>query len=586
MLSRVLVANRGEIAARIIKTCAELGIETVAICSEADKEALHVRLADQTVFLPGVSAVATYLNQAAIIQACRDTGADAIHPGYGFLAENAGFARLAEANGIIFIGPSSDAIAQLGDKVRARETAVSAGVPIVPGSMKPATVPEEIIAFGDAHGWPVAIKAVHGGGGRGMRVVRKPGDAASAMDSARAESTAAFGNGSLYLERYLEQARHVEVQIFADKHGNTLWLGDRDCSVQRMHQKVVEEAPAPFLSKEMREEMGEASVRLARNVGYVGAGTVEYLVSDGKFYFLEVNTRIQVLGLDLVREQLLVAGGSVLTWESGATPRGHAIECRVNAEDPTKSFRPGPGRIDELTVPMSSGIRFDTGYESGDSVPPHYDSLIGKIIAWAPTRELALSRLADALDSSKIIGVPTTVPLICQILRDNEMRSAPVHTRWLEARLDTLLANIQPRVEIQSKIVPVPFQNSAVPTEIWLGKRRYFIPSAPLVTSGRTAQPRQAETRKSGAQQSGGVAENGGAILSPIHGIVASVAVVQGQKVAEGELLLKVEAMKMEIEINAMCAGTVDDIRVVAGESISGDQHLMMLIAEVAVPTQ
>jgi acetyl-CoA/propionyl-CoA carboxylase biotin carboxyl carrier protein len=589
MLSKVLVANRGEIAARVIKTCAELGIGTVAIYSDADKDALHVRLADQCVSLPGVSAVETYLNQAAIVQACRHTGADAIHPGYGFLAENAEFAQLVESHGITFVGPSSQAIAQLGDKVRARETAVIAGVPVVPGSTKSVAVAEEVVLFGETYGWPVAIKAVHGGGGRGMRVVRTPAEAASAMDSARAESTAAFGNGALYLERYLEQARHVEVQIFADMHGKALWLGDRDCSVQRLHQKIVEEAPAPFLSRKMREEMGNSSVRLARNVGYVGAGTVEYLVEGENFYFLEVNTRIQVehpvtemvLGIDLVREQLLVAGGAELTWESGVTPCGHAIECRVNAEDPTRSFRPGPGRIDELMVPMLPGIRCDFGYESGDSVPPHYDSLIGKVIAWAPTRELALSRLVNVLDASRFVGVPTTVPMICQILRNEEMRTAPVHTRWLESRLSGLLATIPPQLEASSDST-LETGTPAI-TEVWLGNRRYLVPAAPLSKSGRPAQPRQVGTRDRGLPQEGGDSAAGGAVLSPIHGIVRDIAVKTGQVVAEGELLLKIEAMKMEIAINAVCAGTVDDIRVSAQENVSADQHLMTVTALVAV---
>jgi acetyl-CoA/propionyl-CoA carboxylase, biotin carboxylase, biotin carboxyl carrier protein len=587
MLSKVLVANRGEIAARIIRTCAELGIATVAVHSEPDKNALHVRLADEAIALAGDRAGETYLNQQALIEACRASGADAIHPGYGFLAENATFAALVEENGLIFIGPSSAAIGQLGDKVRARALAIAAGVPVVPGSKCRVNTMQDVLGFGADHGWPVAIKAVHGGGGRGMRVVHSDDDVGGLLESAKAEAKGAFGNDEMYLERYLDRARHVEVQIFADRFGNTVWLGDRDCSVQRLHQKLIEEAPAPDLSDELRRQMGEASVRLARQVSYVGAGTVEYLVHDGEFFFLEVNTRIQVehpvtemvLGVDLVREQLLVAGGAKIAWQSGAAPRGHAIECRVNAEDPSKGFHPKPGRIELLQLPWRPGIRFDFGYESGDTVPPFYDSLVGKVIAWAPSRELALTRLAEALEAMVITGVPTTIPVVCQALKHGEMRAGPVHTRWLEAHLDDLVTAIPMRDNKDDKVVSA--KPKYVPTEVWIGNRRYLIPPAPPRMDGQPAGRRSSSAAVQGRRAELG--QSGGKVVSPIHGVVLDIAVHVGQKVSEGERLLTVEAMKMENIVSAPCAGVVDDVLVAVKSSVAADQHLITINPSVPV---
>jgi len=589
MLSKVLVANRGEIAARVIRTCAEMGIATVAVHSDADKDALHVRLADEAVHLPGVSAADTYLNQQALLQACRTTGADAVHPGYGFLSENSDFCRLLHEAGIVFIGPSADAISQLGDKVRAREIAIEAGVPVVQGSTGSVDNGDDVRAFGAKFGWPVAVKAVHGGGGRGMRVVRSPAEADALLASARAEAQAAFGKGLMYLERYLEKARHVEVQIFGDTHGNLLWLGDRDCSVQRLHQKILEEAPAPSLSAAMRQQMGEASVRLGRHVGYVGAGTVEFLVAGDAFYFLEVNTRIQVehpvselvMGVDLVREQLIVAGGGRLTLQPGQAPRGHAIECRVNAEDPTQSFRPGPGLIRTLKLPSRAGIRFDTGYEEKDTVPPYYDSLIGKIIAWAPTRALAIRRLESALRSACFVGVPTTLGLVGRVLSHPDMQEGAVHTRWLEEHLQELLRDL-PASDAAGPAADAPATGPTT-TEVWIDGARYQIPPAPLRVGLQAGSARTSAGApgRSGRAASGAAAS--GRILSAMHGTVISVAVQPGQQVETGDVLLTIEAMKMENVVAAPCSGRVDEVRVKLGDAVHADQHLVTLLPTISV---
>ena len=448
MLTKVLVANRGEIAVRIIRTCAEAGIASVAVYSEADAHALHVRLADESVLLGGAPASDSYLAIPKIIEAAKATGAQAIHPGYGFLAENTAFAAAVEDAGLIFVGPPSSAMEAMGSKIAAREVAARADVPQVPGSQGAIESAADVVAFGAEHGYPVAIKATYGGGGRGMRMVASAAEAEAAFVAAKQESAAAFGRDEVYLERYLLSARHVEVQVFADSHGSAVWIGDRDCSVQRRHQKLIEEAPAPGLSDDLRRAMGEASVRLAKQVGYVGAGTVEYLVEpdEDRFYFLEMNTRIQVehpvteqtQGLDLIAEQLSVAAGERLSiTESGAPPRGHAVEVRVNAEDTRGAmFMPCPGPISLLQAPTRAGVRWDGGYESGDEVQPFYDSLIGKLIVWAPTRDRALDRLQLALDELVVVGVPTTVPAARVILAHKDFRRCAMHTNWLERDID------------------------------------------------------------------------------------------------------------------------------------------------------
>ncbi|HEY5854226.1 MAG TPA: acetyl-CoA carboxylase biotin carboxylase subunit [Aldersonia sp.] len=591
MLSKVLVANRGEIAARIIRTCAESGIASVAVYSEADAGALHVRLADEAVLLGAASASESYLSIDKIVEAAKSTGAQAVHPGYGFLAENAAFAKAVEDAGLIFVGPPSAAIEVMGSKIAAREIAAAADVPQVPGSEATIASVAEVIAFGDEHGYPVAIKATYGGGGRGMRMVASAAEAESAFASAKQESLAAFGRDDVYLERYLSAARHVEVQVFADTHGNAVWVGDRDCSVQRRHQKLIEEAPAPGLSDELRRAMGEASVRLAHKVGYVGAGTVEFLVEaeEDRFYFLEMNTRIQVehpvtemtLGLDLVAEQLSVAAGERLSiTESGAAPRGHAVEVRVNAEDTRDAlFLPSPGPISTVTAPTRAGVRWDGGYESGDEVQPYYDSLVGKLIVWAPTRDRALDRLVLALDELVITGVPTTVPAARVIIGHPDFRALAMHTNWLEHDID--LASLLPPVEAPEAADTDDTDDELdAPTrdEVWVGERRYVIPfhgdgqGAPVTaTATNTAAPpaRPASTGGSRKKRGGAGGPVSGEVKSPMQGTVVQVDVVVGDAVAAGQVLMVLEAMKMQNPIRAAIDGVVQTLSVEVGQVVA-----------------
>ena len=588
MFNKILIANRAEIAVRVIRTCRELGVGSVAIHSEPDANALHVRLADEAVLLPGVSAAETYLDIDSIIAAAKQTGAEAVHPGYGFLAENAHFAQALADAGLVYIGPPAAAIEVMGEKVAAREVAASAAVPQVPGTKGAVDSVEDVLAFAEAHGYPLAIKASYGGGGRGMRTVYRSEDAADAFDSARREAAAAFGRGDVYLERYIENARHVEVQIFADTHGNVVWLGDRDCSVQRRHQKVVEEAPAPGLSDEMRVAMGEASVRLAKAVDYTGAGTVEFLVETDRdqFYFLEMNTRIQVehpvteetLGLDLIAEQLRVAAGERLSIPaSGPAPRGHAIEVRVNAEDVTGgAFRPSPGPIKALVIPSRTGVRFDGGYEAGDEVLPYYDSLIGKLVVWAPTRDHAIDRALICMAELELAGVPTTIPAAKVILGHPDFRAVRIGTRWLENSIDL------------ATLLPVPPTDGAAPgssdrgsdeddvfdrQEVWVAGRRYQIP---LPTTPVTAAPPGAEAggpvkrrgNGSGRGRARAKAVGTGTVSSPMQGTVIKVNVSEGQNVEEGEVVAVMEAMKMENPVRATVAGVVSSLLVEPGQVV------------------
>src|SRR4051812_3189578 len=440
MFNKVLIANRGEIALRVIRACRELGVQTVAVYSEADRESLHVRFADDDVCIGPAPARESYLNIPRLIAAAEITGADAIHPSYGFLAENAEFADICAASKIDFIGPTGDQIRVMGDKAAARKAMTAVGVPVVPGTPGPVKDVDEALEFAKQIGFPVIIKAAAGGGGKGMRVAKHPDDFARSFQLARSEALSAFGNGDVYVEKYLARPRHIEFQILGDKHGTLIHLGERDCSVQRRHQKLIEEAPSPAVTPELREAMGNAAVKGAQAIDYVGAGTIEMLLNEDKsHYFMEMNTRIQVehpvtemlTGVDLVKEQIRVASGDKLSIKS-VERRGHVIECRVNAEDPARNFQPSPGRIDVFHPPGGPGVRLDTHVYAGYSVPPFYDSLLAKLICQGRDRQEALRRMQVALESFIIEGVTTTIPFLARVMANKHFQEGAVDTKFLE----------------------------------------------------------------------------------------------------------------------------------------------------------
>ena len=442
MFKKVLIANRGEIALRIIRACRELGIQTVAVYSEADRESLHVRFADDDVCIGPPPGRQSYLRIPNLIAAAEITGADAIHPGYGFLAENADFADTCRSSNIVFIGPTGDQIRAMGDKATARRLAKEAGVPTVPGSPDTLEDLDQALGIAGEIGYPVIIKATAGGGGKGMRIAQDAEQFAEVFNLAQNEALAAFGNGAVYVEKYLARPRHVEIQVLGDNHGNVTHLGERDCSVQRRHQKLIEESPSPALTPELRRQMGEAAVKLAAAIGYSGAGTIEFLLdSDGEFYFMEMNTRIQVehpvtemvTSFDLVKEQIRVASGEALSFKGdGSRLRGHAIECRVNAEDPYRNFQPSPGHITAYHPPGGPGVRVDSHVYAGYTVPPYYDSLLAKVIVHGNTREEALGRMGLALDSFILEGVTTTIPFLARVIRHPDFAAGRVDTKFLE----------------------------------------------------------------------------------------------------------------------------------------------------------
>jgi acetyl-CoA/propionyl-CoA/long-chain acyl-CoA carboxylase, biotin carboxylase, biotin carboxyl carrier protein len=578
VLQKVLIANRGEIAVRVIRTCRDLGIQTVAVHSEVDRTARHVRLADEAVPLDGLTARDTYLDVAAIIAAVRRSGADAVHPGYGFLAEDPAFASAVIDAGATWIGPPPDAIAKMGDKIASRLIADAAGVAPVPGTTDAITDAADVCAFAAVNRYPVAIKASRGGGGRGLRVVERDADAADALESARREALASFGDEQCYLERYLRWPRHVEVQVLADDHGAVAAIGDRDCSSQRRHQKLVEESPAPDLPAAVRIAIGEAAVRVATAVGYRNAGTVEFLYEDGQFWFLEMNTRLQVehpvtemvFGIDLVAAQLRLATGERLdTVVLELRPRGHAIELRVNAEDPAAGrFVPSPGTISRLVPPGGFGTRFDAGYDSGDEVPSHYDNLLGKLIVWAPDRDTAIGRGRRALGELVVEGVATTIPLASAILAHPDFAAVRHSTRWVEEQLDLSslpsadTAGVAPshrdEVEVNGRWYRLPY----------LGESAGREPVAMRVEQRRPDDDRPTAP--------GGT----GRVVAPMQGTVVKVLVGVGDEVRIGDPVVVLEAMKMENQLLAERDGRVTDVRVGRGDSV-GPGDLLVEIAPV-----
>jgi acetyl-CoA/propionyl-CoA carboxylase biotin carboxyl carrier protein len=577
---KILIANRGEIAVRVIRTAREMGIATVAVYSELDRNALHVRLADEAYALGGETAAQSYLNTDAILNVIRQSGADAVHPGYGFFSENADFAQAITDMGVAFIGPPPAAIVEMGDKVSSRKAALRGGAPIVPGTTEFVHSAAEIVEFGESNGWPIAIKAAFGGGGRGMKVVKDAASVPEAMDSAKRESKAFFGRDEIYVERYLTWPRHVEVQLVGDKHGNVVWVSSRDCSAQRRHQKLIEEAPAPALPDGVEQAMGEAAVKAARAVGYYNAGTVEFIYQDGDFFFLEMNTRLQVehpvseviTGIDLVEWQIRVADGERLPMtqeQVNAARHGHGIEIRINAENPAGGkFLPSPGTITALKIPDGFGVRFDSGYETGDTVSQYYDNLIGKLIVWGKDRPTAIARTIRALDEMQVDGVHTTIPADLAILRHPDFAAVQHSTKWVEEKLDLssiatqATADAPPAAGLVEKTTTVEVNGKRFEVRAWVPE------------SGGVAATGRRTPRASGAS-SNAVAT--GDVVAPMQGTIVKVLVTVGQEVGVGDAVVVLEAMKMENQLQADKAGTVKAINVQPGDKVGAGDVLVVI---------
>lgn len=582
MFSKILIANRGEIAVRIIRGCRELGISTVAVYSDLDRHSLHVRLADEAYSLGGKSSAESYLNTDAILDVIARSGADAVHPGYGFFSENADFARSITARGVTFIGPDPEAIEVMGDKISAREAAERVGVFGVPGTTDVITDAAQIVDFGNSQGWPVAVKAAYGGGGRGMKVVATADQAAEQLGAAQREALAYFGRDECYMERYLSKPRHVEVQVLADRHGNCVYLGTRDCSVQRRHQKLIEEAPAPNIAPEVITAMGEAAVKVAHGCNYVNAGTVEFLYEDGSFHYLEMNTRLQVehpatemiTAVDLLEQQIRVAAGEPLPFtQDDIKLAGHAIEIRINAEDPAGgAFLPSPGTITAMQTADGFGTRFDTGYLAGDEVSQFYDNLIGKLIVWGQDRPTAIARALRALRETSIEGVATTTSAAITVLEHPDFAAVNHSTKWLEEIVDLSAIGTTAASEVQETDEPKVKREVDVEVN---GKRfsvSMWVPENAASPSG--APPSRARRSKRNAAV-GGVGSGGfgsGDITAPMQGTIVKVLIKVGDRVDVGDAVVVLEAMKMENNITAEKTGTIEEIRVAEGDSVgAGD---------------
>ena len=571
MFSKILVANRGEIALRIMRSCRDLGIPSVAVYAEGEHEAPHVRYADEAWRIDSAAPI-PYLDIEALLQIVSDTGTDAIHPGYGFLSENAGFARACADAGVTFVGPGPEAISAMGDKIQARELARQAEVPLVPGS-EGAVEPDGLEQIADSIGYPVALKAAAGGGGRGFRVAKGPDELDDALAGATGEAERYFADRRVFIERYLEAPRHVEIQVLADSHGTVVALGERDCSVQRRHQKLIEEAPSPVLSDELRSRMEQAAIQLAQAVKYVSAGTVEFLVENDEFFFLEMNTRIQVehpvteliTGVDLVAEQIRIASGVEISPDFGQTRTGHAIECRINAEDVQANFQPVSGTISACTIPGGPGVRLDGVIEAGGVVSPNFDSLLGKLVTWGSDRDQALRRMRRALSELQISGIPTTTSFHRQVMAHPVFEKGTYDTRFLERYTEV--------IEASSKVddigAPVATQSAgsdaAESVRVEVNGRRFDVRVFRPQSESKSKRPPALSASRSTAA----IASDGSeSIVSPIQGKVLSVAVEIGDVVRAGDVICVVEAMKMENEISAGRDGTVSRLEVGTGETV------------------
>lgn len=575
-VSKILIANRGEIAVRVIRAARDEGLQTVAVYADPDRDAQHVKLADEAYALGGATAAQSYLVMDKLIEIARRSGADAVHPGYGFLSENAQFAQKCIDAGLTWIGPSPESITQLGDKVAARHIAQKVGAPLVPGTKDPVKSADEVVAFADEHGLPIAVKAAFGGGGRGIKVARDRESIVEMYESAVREATAAFGRGECFIERFLDSPRHVETQCLADAHGNVVVVSTRDCSLQRRNQKLVEEAPAPYLSDEQNERLYEASRAILREAGYQGAGTCEFLVgTDGTISFLEVNTRLQVehpvseeiSGLDLVREQFRIARGEKIE-EKDPVLRGHSFEFRINGEDAGRSFMPAPGTIEKMTVPTGPGVRWDSGFVAGDVIGGNFDSMLAKLIVTGADREQALQRARRALAELTIEGMPTVIPFHRVVLDDPAFAPAEggefkVHTRWIETEFNNTIpmysgapGNVNSDEDERTTVV------------VEVNGKRLEVSLPDLSGGAKPAAKPAVKTRKSRSAR--GAAKGGGdELTSPMQGTIVKVAASDGDTVAEGDLILVLEAMKMEQPITAHKAGKVSGLSAKAGDTVT-----------------
>jgi len=577
-ITSLLVANRGEIAVRVLRSAKEMGMRTIAVYSELDRDALHTLVADEAWNIGPAPSSESYLDSHRILRVAKEAGADAIHPGYGFLAENADFATEVADAGLIWVGPPPEAIITMGSKITARQAAIEAGVPVVPGMTEPLSSVEEAFTIAGEFGFPVAVKAAHGGGGKGMRIVGDATALKEAIEGAKREAEAYFGDPEVYIEKYIEKPRHIEAQIFADDHGHTVFLGERDCSLQRRHQKLIEETPAPNLPDRQRRAIGRAAIQMAKACDYRGAGTVEFLVdSDDNFYFLEMNTRLQVehtvtemvTGLDLVQEQLSVASGLPLSF-TNAERTGHAMEFRINAEDPAEGFRPHPGRIVDYREPAGFGVRVDSGVTTGSEISRYYDTLMAKLIVWGRDRDQAIARAKRALGEFRIVGVPTTIPAHLIMLDNETFRQGRHHTALVEDDIDfsDLVQSIHPPIEEDEALARRDMT-------VEISGRRYTVtfwaPEAP--TAGGLPRRKPPKLARTAAVTS----DDAGIIASPMQGTIVKVHVEAGDRVRSGDPICVLEAMKMENEVRSQVDGEVIEMKVRPGDTISTGQVIAVI---------